>query len=90
MFIWYVSLYEPVPLRSKEVRPMRSGMLTEQMIYDGHNVELWLPGFDHIHHKQFKKESLVEMIDSKLSIQYMKSIGYKQDISTISKINESN
>lgn len=81
MFIWYVSLYEPVPLRSKEVRPMRSGMLTEQMINDGHNVELWLPGFDHVHLKQFKKESLVEIIDSKLSIQYIKSTGYKQDIS---------
>ena len=65
MFIWYVSLYEPVPLRSKEVRPMRSGMLTEQMINDGHNVELWLPGFDHVHLKQFKKESRVEIINSK-------------------------
>ena len=87
MFIWYVSLYEPVPLRSKDVRPMRSGMLTEQMICDGHNVELWLPGFDHIHHKQFKKESLIEVIDSKLSIQYIKSIGYKHDISITRYLN---
>jgi glycosyltransferase involved in cell wall biosynthesis len=81
MFIWYISLYEPLPFRSKDVRPMRTGNLTEKMVSDGHDVELWLPGFDHVKKKHHTNKSVTEKIDNNLTIQYIKSIGYKSDVS---------
>lgn len=81
MYIWYVSAYEPLPFRSKNIRAMRSGYLTEQMVSDGHDVELWLPGFDHVNKKFFRNKSVTEKIDNNFSIQYIKSIGYKNDVS---------
>lgn len=81
MYIWYISSYEPLPFRSKNVRVMRSGYLTEQMVSDGHEVELWLPGFDHVNKKFIRNKSVTEKIDNNLTIQYIKSIGYKNDVS---------
>lgn len=81
MYIWYVSLYEPLPFGGNGIRPMRSGFLTNSLISDGHRVELWIPGFEHVHHDQFRNNSIIEKINDRLSIQYLKGPGYQKDTS---------
>lgn len=81
MYIWYVSLYEPLPIGGGGIRPMRSALLTHALVSNGHEVELWLPGFEHVHHEQYKDESVLEKIDDALSVQYLKGPGYKSDTS---------
>jgi glycosyltransferase involved in cell wall biosynthesis len=81
MHIWYVSLYEPLPVGGEGIRPMRSGLLANALVSDGHDVELWLPGFEHVHHEQFRNESVIEKINDRLCIQYMSGPGYQKDTS---------
>ena len=35
------------------------------------NVELWIPGVDHLNHNHYKKESVNEKLKSGLNIQYL-------------------
>ncbi len=79
MFIWNVTLYEPLPVGGKNIRPMRSGLLSNSFYKSGHNVELWLPGFEHVHHFHYQKESVREALNEKYNIQYIKGCGYTND-----------
>ena len=81
MKIWYVSLYEPLPINGKNVRKMRTGWICDGLLKEKNNVELWIPGFDHLEHKNFKEESVFEELENGLSIQYIKGIKYKTDTS---------
>ena len=81
MYIWYASLYEPLPIGGEGIRKMRSGLLIDALIADGHTVELWIPGFEHVHHEQFRGQSTLEKIDDAFSIQYMRGPGYSKDTS---------
>ena len=80
MQIWYVSLFEPLPIDGENVRKMRSGWICDALMREN-NVELWIPGFDHLNHNHYKKESVDEKLKSGLNIQYLKGIGYKKDTS---------
>lgn len=81
MRIWYVSLYEPLPIDGRGIRKMRTGLLTDALVAGGHEVELWLPGFEHVHHKHVVFDSSSQYINKNLTIQYIKGCGYKKDIS---------
>ncbi len=81
MFVWNVTLYEPLPVGGKNIRLMRSGFLSDYLSKAGHNVELWLPGFEHVHHFHFQKKSVREVLSEKYHIQYIKGCGYDNDIS---------
>jgi glycosyltransferase involved in cell wall biosynthesis len=81
MRIWYVSLYEPLPIGGIGIRKMRTGLLTDALVARGHEVELWLPGFEHVHHQHIVSDSSSEYICKNLTIQYIKGSGYKKDIS---------
>ncbi len=80
MLIWYISLYEPLPIDGENVRKMRTGWICEALLKEN-IVELWIPGFDHINHNHYKKESVNEKLVSGLNIQYLKGLGYKKDTS---------
>lgn len=81
MYIWYISLYEPLPLGGDKNRLMRSGMLSKALHERGHEIELWLPGFEHVHHEHYKKSSCIETSELGFRVQYIKGLGYKNDIS---------
>ena len=81
MYIWYVSLYEPLPFGGEGIRKMRSGLLTDALVADGHDVELWIPGFEHVHLKQYKVYSEIERVADRFSIQYIRGPGYRKDTS---------
>ena len=81
MLIWYISLFEPLPINGKNTRKMRTGWICDALLKDNNIVELWIPGFDHIKHEFYKNESDFEILESGLSIQYLKSLGYKKDTS---------
>ena len=80
MYIWYVSLYEPLPIDGEKVRKMRTGWICDALLKEN-VVELWIPGFDHLSHYHYKKESVNEQLESGLIIQYLKGIGYNKDTS---------
>ena len=40
MRIWYVSLYEPLPIGGSGIRKMRTGLLTDARAAKGHEAEL--------------------------------------------------
>ena len=82
MYIWIVQPFESTPLDSKsDERLWRSGILANTLIKNGHKVLWWTSDFDHknrIHrHKSNKRIALSD----KFSIQYIKSLGYKKNVS---------
>src|ERR1035441_5445576 len=81
MDIWYVTLYEPLPIGGVGIRLMRSGLIANALVKAGHRVELWLPGFEHVHHRHFRKESVTEKLNANYTVQYIKGCGYKNDTS---------
>lgn len=76
-----MTLYEPLPIGGDGIRPMRSGLLTDALVNAGHSVELWLPGYEHVHHRHFRKESVIEKIKDGYNVQYLKGCGYSSDTS---------
>ncbi len=81
MYIWYISLYEPLPVGGDKNRLMRTGMLTKALHERGHEIELWLPGFEHMQHQHYEKNSSIAVSQLGFKIQYIKGIGYKSDTS---------
>lgn len=81
MNVWYVSLYEPLPLCGKGVKPMRSSYICRALTSSGISVELWIPSFEHIHHINYSSRHSFWADCLNASVQYMKSIGYKKDVS---------
>jgi glycosyltransferase involved in cell wall biosynthesis len=79
--IWNITLYEPLPVGGEGIRPMRSALLTKSLVQAGHKVELWLPGFEHVHHRHFRQESVLEKHREGFEIQYLKALGYSSDTS---------
>ena len=81
MIIWNVTLYEPLPVNGDGVRLMRSGLLSNALSNSGHDIELWLPGFEHVHHYHFRSKSQREKLSENYYIQYISGCGYKKDTS---------
>ena len=81
MNVWYVSLYEPLPLGGDGIKPMRSSYICRALTSRGISVELWIPSFEHIHHINYKSRQSFWADCLNASVQYMKSLGYKKDVS---------
>jgi len=79
--IWLITIGEPLPTDSSNVRLYRTGILAELLAKKGHDVIWWTSSFDHVH-KKFRKYSneLIE-IEQGLSIYFIRGIGYKKNIS---------
>ena len=81
MNVWVVTIYEPLPFGDAKTRPQRCGMLVKALLDRGHTVELWTSAFDHVSHKHYHMESLLEKAGERFSIQFIKGCGYPNDIS---------
>jgi glycosyltransferase involved in cell wall biosynthesis len=81
MYIWYISLYEPMPINSHTTRMMRSGFISTLLHASGHEVELWVPGFEHSQHTQYQETSIFLNFPNSFSVQYIRNIGYQNDVS---------
>ncbi|MFH1931664.1 MAG: glycosyltransferase family 4 protein [Pseudomonadota bacterium] len=81
MKIWLVTIGEPLPIISEDVRLLRAGMLSEELVSRGHKVIWWTSTFDHS-----KKQHLFP-VDKKIDlsefycIYLLHSVGYKKNIS---------
>ena len=79
MKVWIVTIYEPLPFGDIRTRPQRCGMLAKALIDRGHRVELWTSAFDHVSHEHIYKESRLEDVGDRISIQFIKGCGYPDD-----------
>jgi glycosyltransferase involved in cell wall biosynthesis len=79
MYIWIISVYEPLPVGDPNVRAMRNGMLADALSREGHDVQLWIPGFDHVHHEHHYSGSILLSRPETYSLQILGSLGYKTD-----------
>jgi glycosyltransferase involved in cell wall biosynthesis len=81
MRIWLITIGEPLPIISDDVRLLRTGMLAEQLVSRGHKVIWWTSTFDHS-----KKQHLFP-VDKKINLSenscifLLHSFGYKKNIS---------
>jgi glycosyltransferase involved in cell wall biosynthesis len=81
MNIWIATIYEPLPFGDPKTRPQRCGMLAKALLDRGHKVELWTSAFDHVSHKHYHKDSTLENVGDRMSIQFIKGCGYSNDLS---------
>jgi glycosyltransferase involved in cell wall biosynthesis len=79
MNIWIVTIYEPLPFGDAKTRPQRCGMLAKELLERGHTVELWTSAFDHVSHRHYHEDSLLEKASERFSIQFIKGCGYPND-----------
>lgn len=80
MNIWLVQTGEPIPLTS-EVKKMRTGLLADQLVQNGHQVLWWTSAFDHFKKDWIKTEDCQVRLDNGLNLFFLKGSGYKRNIS---------
>ncbi len=79
--IWYLSMYEPLPVFAPNGKLMRSGHLARAFSRQKVKTLLLTTDFDHHTHKHVTLPKDIEVIDDYLSVFYIPSKGYKKDIS---------
>lgn len=81
MRIWLVTIGEPLPIISEDVRLHRTGMLAEELVSRGHKVVWWTSAFDHSKKQHlFPVDKKIDLSES-YCIHLLHSIGYKKNIS---------
>lgn len=82
MNIWLIQRSEPTPQDNKgKQRIMRTGILAERLAAKGHDVIWWTSSFDHYNRVQRFDHNQRVTINDHYQIQYIKSLGYKKNIS---------
>lgn len=80
MKIWVIQRAESLPIE-RNVSKMRTAMLVDELIKNGHSVVWWTSAFDHFKKKwRFKKDTTLKITKS-FEIVALKGIGYKKNIS---------
>ena len=79
--IWIFQTGEPVHTDGSGTRPMRAMNLADSAIAAGHQVILWTSDFYHQEKKHRFGTSVRKDISDNLSIQFVRSSGYKKNIS---------
>ncbi len=81
MRIWLITIGEPLPTDQGQPRLLRTGILAEALVKEGHEVVFWNSDFDHVlkrarfgHGKKIK-------ISRKYEIELLSSISYDKNIS---------
>lgn len=81
MRVWLVTIGEPLPIISDDVRLLRTGMLAEELASRGHKVIWWTSTFDHSKKQHlFPTNKKMDLSESSC-IHLLHSIGYKKNIS---------
>lgn len=62
---------------------MRTGYICDAIVRSGHNVTLWIPGFDHFTHKHIYNSNSCLHVNDLFTVKILGSIGYKSDRSIL-------
>lgn len=80
--IWLIQTGEQLPV-DKNIRKMRTAILADKLIENGHSVLWWTSAFDHLKKIWvFKRDCEIELKEG-LRIKVLKGIGYKENISIL-------
>ena len=79
--IWYLTMYEPLPVLKKDNKCMRSADLAKALSNKNIKTLLINTDFDHHTKKFYYPERSFQTFSKFLSIKYLKSIGYNNDVS---------
>ena len=80
MKVWILQTGEPLHSDSGSPRPMRAINLTNALIHRGHDVVLWSSAFYHQEKRHRCHNFESRLINEKLTINLIPSIGYKRNI----------
>ena len=81
MYIWLITIGEPLPTDGFGDRLMRAGILANMLVEKGHKVVWWTSTFDHVRKRQrYNKETVLE-INDRYKIVMLHSIPYKKNVS---------
>ena len=83
--IWYLSMYEPLPVFAPNGKLMRSGHLARAFSRKNIKTLFMTTDFDHHTHEHIKLPDYIKRIDDNLSVYYIPSKGYKKDISILAR-----
>ena len=82
MHIWLIKIGEPTPHDNQGLeRLLRMGILGKILSQRGHEVLWWTSTFDHHNHSQRYDSDNRLLVSENFSIQYIRSPGYKQNLS---------
>ena len=80
MYIWIITIGEPIPLDPGEPRLHRSGSLAVKLSSNNHKVIWFNSTFDHFKKKhRYDKNKTLKY--NNLTIELLKSTGYKKNVS---------
>ena len=79
--IWLIQRAEPTPHDHGEQRALRTGLIARALACRGHEVVWWTSAFDHTNKSFREKYSVRKSTQQGYQIHYLKTIGYKSNIS---------
>lgn len=81
MYIWLITIGEPLPTDDTKSRLLRTGILSNLLVKKSHKVVWWTSTFDHTKKKhRFSKDTSID-ISENFQIKLLHSVGYKKNIS---------
>jgi len=87
MYIWLITVGEPLPIDGDNDRLHRAGILANLLIKRGHKVVWWTSTFDHVRKIQRTNSDSTINKGNNFKIKLLHSIGYKKNISIFRFIN---
>ena len=80
MVVWLVTVGEPLPVNGRDVRLLRTGILANELIRQGHLVVWWTSTFDHWA-KQHHSDRDASFRMGQLDLRMLRGCGYRRNIS---------
>ncbi|MBU4599610.1 MAG: glycosyltransferase family 4 protein [Proteobacteria bacterium] len=81
MNIWLITIGEPLPIKNKNVRLLRCGLLAEELISRGHIVVWWSSTFNHSNKKHHLYHDKKINLIGNYYLYLLHTIGYKKNFS---------
>ena len=81
MLVWIFQSGEPVHTDTENFRSMRAINLCNELIAQGHDVELWTSNFNHVNKSHRYSKTTTIKVNEKLKIHFINSPGYKSNVS---------
>src|SRR4051794_31632102 len=87
MRVWIVTIGEPLPVSAARDRPLRSGMLAEELLARGHEVTLWASTFDHARKLHRYPADISLNPEERFQVRLLHGIAYRRNVSVRRVIN---
>jgi glycosyltransferase involved in cell wall biosynthesis len=81
MYIWLITIGEPLPMDSNNERLYRTGILANWLIKKNHQVLWWTSTFDHTRKKQRFDDDHTIILNDHFHIKLLHSISYRKNVS---------